>query len=110
VRLRAGFSPPHWQRTAGPHDKWDAGYQTTAYFLAWLEGRYGEGTVQELNAALRPRGEEDEDEGGGAWDEAIFKQLTGRPIKKLWRMYAAEVGGGTSEPRDKEGVDEGTVG
>ncbi|KAI0319032.1 hypothetical protein OF83DRAFT_866891 [Amylostereum chailletii] len=82
VRLRAGFVPPHWTRTGGA--RWDAGYQTTGYFLGWLETRYGDGTVAELNAALK-----DVD-----WDERVFKGVTGRKVGKLWRMYCEELEGG----------------
>ncbi|KAI0068071.1 plant basic secretory protein [Artomyces pyxidatus] len=74
VRLRAGFVPPHW-RPGG--DRWDAGYQTTGYFLHWLEGRYGEGTVQDLNEALKDT----------VYDEEIFKVATGRKVGKLWKLY-----------------------
>ena len=50
VRLRANLTPPHWR--ARPTDRWDAGYDATAYFLAWLEARHGPRTVPALNAAL----------------------------------------------------------
>ncbi|KAI0049264.1 BSP-domain-containing protein [Auriscalpium vulgare] len=75
VRLRAGFVPPHWRPTGG--DRWDAGYQTTGYFLHWLEGRYGEGTVQDINEALKDK----------QYDEKIFKDATGRKVGKLWKLY-----------------------
>ncbi len=39
VRLHASLAPPHWKRDNIP-DKWDAGYQNTAYFLDWLDERY----------------------------------------------------------------------
>ncbi|KAF5385022.1 hypothetical protein D9615_001110 [Tricholomella constricta] len=79
VRLRTGFDPPHWKQKGG--DDWDAGYETTAYFLAWLEERYGDGTVQELNARLN----------GVPYDARIFKRTTGRPVAKLWRIYCAHL-------------------
>ncbi|KAI8990579.1 plant basic secretory protein [Trametes punicea] len=75
VRLNAGLSPPHWKREAG--DTWDAGYQTTAYFLDWIESRYGNGTVRELNESMKER----------EYDEHIFKEMTGRKISKLWQLY-----------------------
>ncbi|KAG6906082.1 hypothetical protein DXG01_016003 [Tephrocybe rancida] len=40
VRLKASLAPPHWPSPrAPPHHEstWDAGYETTGYFLAWLE-------------------------------------------------------------------------
>lgn len=82
VRLRAGFTPPHWTRTGG--DKWDAGYQTTGYFLDWIENRYEQGTVRELNEGMK----------GREWEEKIFKKLTGRKVGKLWKMYCAYLEGG----------------
>ncbi|KAI1383146.1 BSP-domain-containing protein [Hypoxylon trugodes] len=52
VRLQAGLAPPHWDRKQVP-SKWDAGYQHTAYFLEYLENRFGEGSVRQVNAKLR---------------------------------------------------------
>ncbi|KAG7452150.1 plant basic secretory protein [Guyanagaster necrorhizus] len=76
VRLHADLAPPHWSPDSVP-DKWDAGYEHTAYFLDWLENRYGQGTVQELNGLMKDR----------EWDEQIFKELTGRKLGKLWKIY-----------------------
>ena len=77
VRLHANLKPPHWKPTGG--DKWDAGYQTTAYFLDWIEERYGEGTIRELNEGMKER----------EWSDEIFKEATGRKVDKLWKMYCA---------------------
>lgn len=52
VRLGAGLGAPHWRRGAVP-DRWDQGYERTAYFLDWLEGKFGRGTVRRMNEALR---------------------------------------------------------
>ncbi|KAF8079104.1 plant basic secretory protein [Lyophyllum atratum] len=79
VRLRAGFAPPHWTQRGG--DEWDAGYETTGYFLAWLEGKYGEGTIRKLNGHMN----------GVPYDKGIFKQCTGMSVKKLWIMYCAHL-------------------
>lgn len=51
VRLKAGLSPSHWKRPTKKGDKWDSGYQITAYFLEWLEKRDGEGR---LGGSMRP--------------------------------------------------------
>ncbi|KAI0347964.1 plant basic secretory protein, partial [Trametopsis cervina] len=75
VRLRAGYAPPHWREGRG--GTWDAGYEATGYFLDWIEERYGYGTVRELNEELGKR----------AYDEGMFKELTGRKISKLWTLY-----------------------
>jgi len=77
VRLHANLKPPHWKPTGG--DKWDAGYQTTAYFLDWIEERYGEGTIRELNEGMKER----------EWSDEMFKEATGRKVDKLWKMYCA---------------------
>ncbi|KAF9502176.1 plant basic secretory protein [Pleurotus eryngii] len=78
VRLQAGLGPPHWKRSPG--DKWDAGYEATAYFLEWIEGRYGHGTIQELNESMKDV----------EYDERMFKATTGRRVAKLWRLYRAD--------------------
>lgn len=75
MRLNAGKAPPHWKREAG--DKWDAGYQATAYFLDWIEKRYGSGAIRKLNAAMKDK----------EYDEHVFKDVTGRKISKLWKLY-----------------------
>ncbi|KAI0095217.1 plant basic secretory protein [Irpex rosettiformis] len=75
VRLRAGYAPPHWREGYG--GTWDAGYEATGYFLDWLEERYGYGVVKELNDILGKR----------AYGEEVFRDLTGRKVKKLWKLY-----------------------
>lgn len=52
VRLNARLGAPHWRRDTVP-DRWDQGYERTAYFLDWLEARFGRGTVRRMNEALR---------------------------------------------------------
>lgn len=84
VRLRAGQSPPHW--VEGRAEKWDVGYEGTAFFLDWLEDRYGFGIVSELNLALRDR----------PWDVKMFKELTGHKVKTLWTLYQEWLGAGKS--------------
>lgn len=97
IRLRAGLAPPHW--VEGRSNKWDAGYEGTGYFLDWLEERYGYGTVAELNGLLKDR----------PYDELMFKELTGRKVKKLWKRYKEHLGQGPSEPDgpDGDGEDSG---
>jgi hypothetical protein len=81
IRLRAGYAPPHWREGCGA--TWDAGYEATGYFLDWLEERYGYGVVKDLNESL----------GKQAYSEEVFKELTGRKIKKLWKFYRGYVEG-----------------
>lgn len=75
VRLRAGFSPPHWRRGG---KRWDDGYQNTAYFLEWLEQRFGEGTVRRVNSLL----------GRGKYREGMWEEVcSGCGVEALWREY-----------------------
>ena len=76
VRLRAGLSPPHWKKESG--GDWDAGYQHTGYFLDWLEGKFGEGTVMRINEALRNKGYE---------EVGFWKNLFGESVESLWKAY-----------------------
>lgn len=52
VRLEARLGAPHWRKDMVP-DRWDQGYERTAYFLDWLEKKFGKGTVRRINEALR---------------------------------------------------------
>ncbi len=79
VRLKAGHSPPHWKRETD--GDWDGGYQKTAYFLEWIEGRYGDGSIRELNEAMKDK----------EYDEQVFKDVTGRKVSKLWKLYKAHL-------------------
>jgi len=81
VRLRSGLAPPHWRHGGS---SWDAGYDTTAYFLQWLTERYGEGVVQEINELMKD----------APYDESIFKTVTGRKVSKLWKLYKEHLGEG----------------
>ncbi|KAJ3208269.1 hypothetical protein HDU67_006924 [Dinochytrium kinnereticum] len=77
VRLVNQLEPPHWKRKKG--GKWDDGYNTTAYFLDWIEkGKGRSGFVNRLNSSM-----DSEEE----WDEEIFLKLTGRSVDQLWREY-----------------------
>lgn len=77
VRLRCELVPPHWRREA--EGSWDGGYQHTAYFLDYLEARFGEGTVRRLNEKLRLQRYE---------EKAFWTELVGRPVEQLWKDYA----------------------
>ncbi|KAJ9149022.1 PBSP domain-containing protein [Pleurostoma richardsiae] len=87
VRLQCGLSPPHWRKETG--GKWDGGYQHTAYFLEYLEGRFGEGTVRRVNERLRT---------GGKYEEkAFWTGLLGRPVEQLWGDYVNSVKGANGQ-------------
>ncbi|EGR51730.1 uncharacterized protein TRIREDRAFT_103747 [Trichoderma reesei QM6a] len=76
VRLRCGLAPPHWKQEV--KDNWDAGYQHTAYFLDYLERRFGNGTVRRINESLRVN----------RYDERSFwLQLFAQDVKSLFADY-----------------------
>lgn len=81
VRLRADLGAPHWRRDAVP-DAWDQGYEKTAYFLDWLEGRFGDGTVRAINEALRV---------GRYEKKGFWEGLLGADIDTLWKEYLRHV-------------------
>ncbi|PYI21507.1 plant basic secretory protein, partial [Aspergillus violaceofuscus CBS 115571] len=103
VRLKAGLAPPHWQRprsAAERPEKWDQGYQHTAYFLAWLEEvRVGTGAVGLVNDRLLRVGyvgEDDDGEGEGDEEgkdaqkrgvEGFWRGLFGVGVEELWEEY-----------------------
>lgn len=80
VRLRCDLSPPHWRREAD--GAWDAGYQHTAYFLDYLETRFGDGTVQRLNERLRVQRYE---------EKPFWTELVGRPVEQLWKDFGDKI-------------------
>ncbi len=72
---------PNWKPRA-EGCSWDAGYETTGYFLEYLERQCGEGTVRRLNAKLHSeRYEEDK----------FWPDLFGSTIGELWETYAASL-------------------
>lgn len=87
VRLRCDLSPPHWKREIG--GDWDRGYQHTAYFLEYLETRFGEGTVRKVNEKLRKQ---------NYHAKPFWTELLGRPVEQLYEDYcgAADKGGSES--------------
>lgn len=106
VRLCCRLGPPHWKRETG--GTWDAGYQHTAYFLQYLEERFGAGTVRRINERLRGRRYE---------EKQFWTGLLGRPVGQLWGDYVEKVkcdeedgsGKGPGDGRGKSSaVDEGT--
>lgn len=82
VRLKAGLAPPHWKRRHGKDDSWDSGYAITAYFLDWLEGKFGKGTIVGINSALRHLDKFDEDD--------FFQKVVGRKVGSLWHEYTTD--------------------
>ncbi|KAL1902532.1 hypothetical protein Sste5346_000974 [Sporothrix stenoceras] len=82
VRLKCALSPPHWKREPAAVGRWDGGYQHTAYFLDYLERRFGDGTVRRINEKLRLE----------HYDGAAFwPGLLGHKVEELWEDYADAV-------------------
>lgn len=76
VRLHEKLGPPHWRARGG--DQWDAGYDLTAYFLNWIDQRYGEDSIKKLNMLLKDH----------KWDEnELLKEVTGRTVSQAWTLY-----------------------
>ncbi|EED21611.1 PBSP domain protein [Talaromyces stipitatus ATCC 10500] len=92
VRLKAGLGALHWQKPKSASDRasgWDAGYQHTAYFLAWLEDvRVGQGAIGMLNDRLLRTGylgeleDQEKDKKPGFW-----RGLFGVEVDNLWEEY-----------------------
>jgi hypothetical protein len=83
VRLRCHLCPPHWKpRIEGG---WDGGYETTAYFLDYLERQNGNGMVSRMNERLRVE---------KYHEKRFWVQLFGQSVQDLWQDYCAEVKGG----------------
>ncbi|CAK7244084.1 MAG: hypothetical protein STHCBS139747_005618 [Sporothrix thermara] len=82
VRLQCALSPPHWKRDPAAVGRWDGGYQHTAYFLDYLERRFGEGTVRRINEKLRL----DHYDGATFWPS-----LLGHSVDQLWEDYVDAV-------------------
>jgi hypothetical protein len=77
VRLTAGFAPSHWVKP-GSGDKWDQGYDVTAYFLQYCD-TVTSGFVAKMNSKLRD-----------GWDLGFFNDLTGKSVDELWNDYKAK--------------------
>jgi hypothetical protein len=76
VRFRTGYFKVTNRRKGG---NYDAAYQTTGFFLAWLDDQYP-GFGRKLNAAMKT----------GA-SEQTFMDLTGKPVQQLWQEYQAAI-------------------
>lgn len=99
VRLKAGLAPPHWKRPREAKQrsqKWDAGYEHTAYFLEWLEDvRVGKGAVAVLNDRLLRNGYR-------AYQGVPFwKSLFGATVMQLWDEYGQYLDGAGQKGRNE---------
>ncbi|KAJ5987258.1 hypothetical protein N7451_011623 [Penicillium sp. IBT 35674x] len=91
VRLKAGFEPPHWKKPQSSADRakdWDAGYQHTAYFLAWIEDVHvGEGAIGMLNDRLLRVGYLGEGKDEDKMCPGFWESLFNARVETLWEKY-----------------------
>lgn len=96
VRLKSGLEPPHWKRPRSASErasKWDAGYQHTGYFLAWIEDvRFGRGAVGMVNDRLLRVGYVGEQR-ADCGRVGFWKALFGFRIDELWDEYGLYLDG-----------------
>ncbi len=76
VRLKTGNPGSNWNRKSVPAT-WDAGYQSTAFFLEWIENRYKQGMVKLMNEKLKDT----------KYSDDIFRQMTGKSVNQLFKEY-----------------------
>ncbi|XP_024536701.1 uncharacterized protein LOC9645954 [Selaginella moellendorffii] len=81
VRLKAGLAPSHWVKPGGG-DRWDQGYDVTAYFFDYCNSLWGD-FVWQMNARLA----------NDAWSESVFSDLLGKSLQDLWTDYKNKFGG-----------------
>ncbi|KAB8211421.1 Peptidase of plants and bacteria [Aspergillus parasiticus SU-1] len=109
VRLKAGFVPPHWKRPASAQEraeKWDQGYQHTAFFLEWLEDvRIGRGAVGMLNDRLLRSGYIGEGEKLENGCPGFWKNLFGSGVSELWDDYGRYLDKHGQLSKDRSGGD-----
>jgi len=72
---------PETKRTPIDPDKasYRDSYRTTAWFLAWITGKYDRGLVRRLDESLRD----------GKYADDLFKESTGKTVDELWAEFAA---------------------
>ncbi|KAM0061385.1 hypothetical protein Hdeb2414_s0004g00135341 [Helianthus debilis subsp. tardiflorus] len=75
--LKANYFPPGFMKP-GAGDKWDQGYDFTARFLEYCDGLVPD-FVAKLNKMMRK-----------TYDVSFFKNITGKPVEKLWADYKAK--------------------
>ncbi|XP_042506475.1 uncharacterized protein LOC122082772 [Macadamia integrifolia] len=79
VRLKAGYAPSHWVKP-GDGDRWDQGYDVTAYFLDYCNS-LSNGFVAALNKKMRT-----------GYSDSFFQDLLGKTVDQLWTDYKAKYG------------------
>lgn len=76
-RMRIGLGAQHWKPTIA--DKWDAGYEKTAYFLNWVDSQFP-GAINQINLHFK----------NNKWfDEDPFERYTGQTVNTLYQRYTS---------------------
>jgi len=72
---------PETKRTPIDPDKasYRDSYRTTAWFLAWITGKYDRSLVRRLDESLRD----------GKYADDLFKESTGKTVDELWAEFTA---------------------
>ncbi|KAJ5752903.1 hypothetical protein N7520_009820 [Penicillium odoratum] len=103
VRLKAGLEPPHWKKPKSAAERaknWDAGYQETAYFLAWIEDVWaGEGAVGMLNDQLLRVGYVGEGKDENRRVPGFWESLFGLGVVELWEEYGRWLDGASGDEK-----------
>jgi hypothetical protein len=72
------FEPEKPHGPIGAKSSYRDGYGTTAAFLAWLVDKYDHRIIRRLDEALRH----------GQYNDAIFRDATGKDVETLWKEFA----------------------
>jgi basic secretory peptidase family protein len=81
VRYRAGYIP---ESNRHPGGNYDDAYQTTAFFLDYVDLTYPPDFGWKLNQSMDHHDDTD-------WTEAVFVDLTGKSVTDLWDEYQASL-------------------
>ncbi|KAM5342878.1 hypothetical protein ACJ41O_013844 [Fusarium nematophilum] len=76
VRIRAGLASEFWREDAD--GGWDDGYHYTAYFLEYVENRFGEGTIRGIIHTINNRPLD---------ASTVWTEVTGHSVEDLWQQY-----------------------
>jgi hypothetical protein len=80
VRYEAGLIPLSNRHKGG---NYDGAYQTTGFFVAWLDQKYP-GFGYALNQSMTSSD-------GKGWSTAVVQALTGQSIESLWAQYQSSI-------------------
>ncbi|KDQ07294.1 hypothetical protein BOTBODRAFT_38911 [Botryobasidium botryosum FD-172 SS1] len=85
VRLKSHLGARHWHKSKpGKDQKWDAGYERTAWFFEWIEDHWkgGKGWVKRVNMRLEKE----------RWGEWVWEYAGAKNVDELWKGYLASFG------------------